>query len=54
MKRHYDITMSRRTRKQSFPVHANNEKPTSVVGDKTRMKDVSLETVKESENNYTT
>ncbi|KAJ1377962.1 hypothetical protein SESBI_48336 [Sesbania bispinosa] len=48
VKRHYDITMSRRTRKQSFPVQAN-EKPISVddVSQQT-----SLPEVKESENDH--
>ncbi|TKY49500.1 hypothetical protein E2542_SST26932 [Spatholobus suberectus] len=43
VKRHYDITMSRRTRKQQFPVQGNYEKPKSVVDDATT-KDVKVET----------
>lgn len=55
MKRHYDITMSRRTRKQSFPVLQANEKPQPPFSVVDTTKDVSLETslpeVKEGENN---
>lgn len=47
VKRHYDITMSRRTRKQSIAVQTNDQKPTiSVTADTTTTKDnvvVSLE-----------
>ncbi|OIW11731.1 hypothetical protein TanjilG_20215 [Lupinus angustifolius] len=58
MKRNYDITMSRRTRKQSFQVQVGNEEPPlppiSVVFDTTK-DDTSLENsvlheVKEDEN----
>ncbi|RDX70418.1 hypothetical protein CR513_50342, partial [Mucuna pruriens] len=35
VKRHYDITMSRRTRKQQFPVQGKEEKPKSMVNDAT-------------------
>ncbi|KAJ1419597.1 hypothetical protein SESBI_14924 [Sesbania bispinosa] len=48
VKRHYDITMSRRTRKQSFPVQAN-EKPISVDD---MSQQTSLPEVKESENDH--
>ncbi|KAK7243453.1 hypothetical protein RIF29_38249 [Crotalaria pallida] len=57
MKRNYDITMSRRTRKQSFPLQVSNEKPPpkSVVVETTKEDVMTLKTsdlpeVKEEEN----
>ncbi|CAL0326320.1 unnamed protein product [Lupinus luteus] len=57
MKRNYDITMSRRTRKQSFQVHVGNEEPPPPISeivnttkDDTSLQNSVLHEVKEDEN----